>query len=487
MSYLSRGFRPGGATAYRIFIVSLALTVCLLVSLVLVIAVAPVSALAWVVPEGDGVLSARVHASVELPEAPPAEARGQRIAAFERPVDSPAEFSSHTAEAAVLIDLESEAVLYRNNADRSWPAASLTKLVTMYVILDRLESGEISEDDRVVPHARAHWSEMPAGSSLLYLAANQQVTWNDLLSGLAVASGNDAAYAVAYELAEGPEDFARDMNEAVAGNGVDGLQFSEPSGLSSENLITAAGFGDFLVHYLSRFPEALERYHAAEEFEFAPDLNDGGDDGGGSSATPVVHVNRNGLLGEYEGADGLKTGYIRASGYNIAATAERDGRRLIAVLLGVEGRNHYEGGLRRADEAADVLDYGFGRFEPATVRFSESRELRVAGGTQESVAVELEEIRLLTGSSEEGNSPGPDALDSRLHLPEAIRAPVTAGDIVGFVSVSQGGERVAWQPVRASETVERGFAPDELVSYVGAIFRGTPVAASGESVSTQNN
>lgn len=484
MSYHSRVSRPARRTPYRIFIVSLTLAVLFLTFVIIAIAVVPATALAWVVPESGGVLSARVHATVELPESPPAERLGRRIAAFDRPADSPATFPSHTAEAAVLIDLDSGAHLYRNNACRSWPAASLTKLVTMYVVLDRLASGEIREDERVVPHERAHWREMPAGSSLLYLAPEQEVSWHELLSGLAIASGNDAAYAVAYEMAAGPEDFAVDMNEAVAETGIGGLQFSEPSGISSENIITAAGFGDFLVHYLRRFPEAVGRYHAAEEFEFSPVYGDGAE----RWPTSVGHENRNRLVGEYEGADGLKTGYIRSSGYNMAATAERDGRRLVAVVLGVKGENHLVGGIRRAREAADLLDYGFEQFEAGSIRSSHSSlELRVAGGRQDAVPLEFAEIRLLRPSQNNGDSAISGAIDSRLHVPDAIRAPVAAGDIVGFVSVLHRGQRVAWQPVRASESAGRGFTPVHLFSYIKAVAGGIPSAAENQTVSLENN
>ncbi len=380
------------------------------------------------------------------------------------------DFSQHTAESVVLLDLDSGEHLYSRNPSAERVAASLTKLVTMYVILEAIEEDRIRINDRFEPHPASWWTEMPAGSSLMFLGADQRVSWDALLAGLAVASGNDAAVAAAYELSGSVESFVDEMNDVVARIGVDGMRFSEPSGISADNTITAAAFADFLAHYVERFPWAIERYHALDTFEFP----DGEVYQTERRMRAIVHTNRNRLIGEYAGADGLKTGYIRSSGYNIAATAERDGRRLITLVLGVEGSGHDAGGRRRAAEAADLLDFGFDEFERVELQPARMPEVAVVGGDPEQTGpgemlpLRLDRVPLLVAESDV------ELLLGRIVSTDRLRAPVRAGDLVGYVEYYLDDELAGWSAVRASETVDTAGGVLGWIRRAVAAVRGVP-------------
>ncbi len=404
-----------------------------------------------------------------LPDGRPALDRAGRVAAFETRPDLPASFEQHTGDAAVLIDLEHEQPLFERNADTVRAAASLTKIVTMYVVLDEIERGAISLDDLVVVDARADWRGMPAGSSLMFLNEGDEVTWHELLLGLSIASGNDAAHAVAYELSGGIDPFADRMNEAVARAGIKDVYFTEPSGISADNEIRAGAFAQFLRHYVRRFPDALAKYHSRESISL-PKENRNPAPGAGRFR------NRNRLVAEYPGADGLKTGYIGASGYNIAASAERDGRRLISVVLGVDGNTHDEGGRRREREAGELLDYGFEQFDYIDLELNRAPTVRIPGSG--ILPVRMPPVRMIaawaTAASGMEATGGAGEPRVRLNLVSELRAPVAAGNMVGYVDVFLGDERVAWQPVYAAEEVAPGNGILDRIAHAAAWWRGVP-------------
>ncbi len=432
-------------------LLSIAVPVLLLVTLSLIAA--------------DIVVSER-RTSVQLPDAPRFD--GHRAVLITRPARP--SFGHHTAESAVLLDLDSGEQLYSRNSSAEHIAASLAKLVTMYVILEAAEDGRIGLDERFEPHPSSWWTEMPAGSSLMFLGADQRVSWDSLLAGLAVASGNDAAVAAAYELSGTVERFVDEMNDAMARSGMEGMSFSEPAGISAENRITAGAFADFLAHYVERFPWVIERYHALEALEFP----DNEVYQSGPQMRPIVHANRNLLIGSYAGADGLKTGYIRASGYNIAATAERDGRRLITVVLGVDGADHRAGGERRAEEAADLLDFGFDAFVRADLRPKRIPAVAVVGGEPEHTGPEGTLPLRIDGATVLMAESDVERLRGRIVAADRVRAPANPGDIVGYVKYFVGEELAGWSAVRVRDSVDTAGGVFSRLRRAVATVRGVP-------------
>ncbi len=280
------------------------------------------------------------------------------------------------ARQAAVLDFESDTLLFGYDHHALRPPASLTKLVTIYTALSAAEEGTFSRSRPEEIHPAAYASAMEPGSSLMFLGPDQFVTGDELLIGLAVSSGNDAAVEVALRVAGSIGLFSARMNQAMVEAGYDRFYFEEPSGLSPANRISAADFARFSADLLRRWPETTRTLFGLRDFTFPEARHYPA--GGGSGS--IRQANRNGLLRTYPGADGLKTGFIEESGYNLAATAVRDGRRLVVVVLGVEATSHAEGGRLREYEASALLDWGFAAYESVNVAVPPFDAVRVWGG-----------------------------------------------------------------------------------------------------------
>jgi D-alanyl-D-alanine carboxypeptidase (penicillin-binding protein 5/6) len=243
---------------------------------------------------------------------------------------------------AILVDASSGAVFYEKNADQVWYPASLSKLMTMHLILNDIYAGKCSLSDIVEVPAEAAWYNLPPESSLMWLAEGMKPTLYQCLLGMAVPSGNDAAYAAVLHVSPTLEDFTRRMNAEAARLGMKDTFYHEPSGVSEKNLGSARDVARFCVEYIKAHPEAMQMFHSVKLMEWEP--------------APKPRTNHNGLLYTYPGVDGLKTGHIEESGWNIAYTAKRGDRRFILVLFNAQTE-----ALREADGTA-LLDWAFANF-----------------------------------------------------------------------------------------------------------------------------
>jgi len=368
------------------------------------------------------------------------------------------------AGSAALLDYETGTLLYGHNQNQPWAPASLTKLMTIYTALDAMEEGRFDLD---VPHpvSPAAWaSAMPPGSSLMFLGPDQLVSGRDLFRGLMISSGNDAAVEVALRVAGSVSVFARDMNATSLRLGFRDFYFEEPAGLSGANRITAEGFARFTGKLIARHPELLTDYASVPSFTY-PEAQHypGGKLLGGS----IRQFNRNTLIQEYEGADGLKTGFIEESGYNVAATAKRDDRRLIVVVLGVDAASHTEGGRKRSEDAETLLDWGFENYRRVAFAVSELEPIAVWGGRVRTTLPVLKK--------------GPDmvlplntlsAVTRSVEVTPDIWAPADAGHAVGTVLYSVDGHVVAERPVVLAQSVEQGSLFTRLIDRIRWFFRG---------------
>ncbi|HTO22282.1 MAG TPA: D-alanyl-D-alanine carboxypeptidase family protein, partial [Spirochaetia bacterium] len=225
------------------------------------------------------------------------------------------------ARSAILLEEVTGTVLYEYHADDPIPPASLTKLMTVHLALREIEEGRLDPSEVLVPGPDAWARNMPPHSSLMFLGPNQKLTVAQLLKGLVVDSGNDAAVEVADRVAGSVPAFVEMMNREAARLGYRVMHFVEPSGISSSNLVTAREYADFARRFVALHPDSLSELFSVREFTYPLRENLTGD----NREKPVTQSNRNLLLGRYQGVDGLKTGYIDESGYNIAVTAERNG------------------------------------------------------------------------------------------------------------------------------------------------------------------
>ena len=266
------------------------------------------------------------------------------------------------AGSAILIDASNGCVLFEKNADEIIPPASIAKLFVMYIVFKDVADGKISLDDVVTLPERSWAINMPRDASLMFLGQGQIVTLRELLKGLAVASGNDAALAVADYISGSTKAFVERMNEECAALGLTHTHFVEPSGYDEHNLTTARELAAFCKEYVSRFPQSVEEFHSAPSIKYPLEKNlplwqkDRGD------STAIYQKNTNPLLGVMEGCDGIKTGFIYESRYNLALTAKRNGVRFISITMKGTGVGSKQGNAGRVHDGTEMMEWAFSSF-----------------------------------------------------------------------------------------------------------------------------
>ncbi|MDR2588609.1 MAG: D-alanyl-D-alanine carboxypeptidase [Spirochaetales bacterium] len=374
-----------------------------------------------------------------------------------------------SARAAALIDAKTGELIYEKNSKSPHPPASLAKVVTIYVLLEKIAGGELSLTQEIIPPEKSWAVNLPRDSSLMFLGPGQKLTTLDLLKGLAVSSGNDAAVAAGILCAGSPTAFAGLMNAVCEKENISGLHFVEPSGYDEHNTITAGGFADFLRIYISRHPQALEKLHSLPEFTYPRSENITG----GANPPPITQKNRNSLLFSYAGVDGIKTGYLNESGYNIALTAQRGGMRLILVLLGEEGASPAEAMNTRNKDAAALFDYGFDNFTTFAMAPPPVEAVRVwKGEEQEIIPLSPREIWITAPKNAAKN------LRGEINQKKFVTAPVAEGEILGKIRVMLGAKPVYEENLTSPRKIERGSffraAWDSVVIFFRDLF-GFPV------------
>lgn len=329
--------------------------------------------------------------------------------------------------AAILVDEDSGTVLYEKNADARRPIASITKVMTLLLTFEALEAGKISLDDFVPVSEHAYHM----GGSQIWLEPGEEMTLNDMLKAICISSANDAAVAVAEYVGGSEPAFAEMMNARAAELGMTNTHFVNACGLDEpEHLSTARD-----VAVMSR--EMLLHHTEVRDYcSIWMDTLRG-------SATQLVNTNK--LLKSYSGITGLKTGTTGKAGVCISASAERDGLRLIAVVLGAAS------GKERFQAASTLLDYGFSHFESAAAELPADAPLSlpVERGTAESVVLTYtapERCLMPKGES--------STLQVALDLPQKLAAPIRAGETVGTVKISNGSAELASYPVTAAQDVD---------------------------------
>ena len=331
-----------------------------------------------------------------------------------------------SAPSTVLMDASSGKILYEKNPHDQRPCASITKVMTLTLVMEALDSGKIHMDDVVT--ASAHAASM--GGSDIWLEEGEQMTVDDMIKATAVASANDAAVALAEFVSGSEDDFVAAMNDKAKSLGMTDTVFKNCNGLDEEGHITSA----YDVALMSR-----ELIKHEEIFDYTGIWLDSLRDG----ATQIVNTNK--LLRSYDGITGLKTGTTGEAGSCISATAQRNGLSLIAVVLGAES------GKQRFKDAATLLDYGFANFESRELSLSDTLEpAAVDGGMSDSVEVECGDKAVLTVPKGEG-----EGIEQLVDMPDSLPAPVHKGDVVGRLSFTLNGEEAASFDITASEDVEK--------------------------------
>ena len=347
------------------------------------------------------------------------------------------------AGAFILMDFETGQVIAEQDADVRLPPASLAKIMTGFVIFRALDEGRLQREREIEISTRA-WK---TGGSRMFIEPQTPVAVGDLLRGLVVQSGNDAAVALAEAFAGDEESFVQVMNQQSRELGLENTQWGSSSGLPRKSQwASARDIAVLTREMIARYPEDYALY-AEKEFTY----------------NGITQKNRNRLLDTYPGADGIKTGYTKAAGYSLAASAIRDGgRRLVAVVMKTKSPK------ARSRACARLLDYGFSHFETA-VFFDEgkTRSLSIWGGDADSVPV-----RVLADSGKMVLPRG-TKWKTEVEIESKLWAPIEKGGAVGRLRVrDEAGEVLAEYPLVAAETVDASGWGKQLVDKLKAEYLG---------------
>ncbi|MES9965681.1 MAG: D-alanyl-D-alanine carboxypeptidase family protein [Sedimenticola sp.] len=340
------------------------------------------------------------------------------------PVPAPPKIA---ASGHLLLDFDSGAVLAENNANEQLEPASLTKIMTAYVVLREITEGNIKLDEMVRVSKKA-WR---APGSRMFIEVGKQISVEQLLKGMIIQSGNDSSIALAEHVAGSEETFAALMNEHAQRLGMLNTNFINSTGLPDKNHYTTANdIAKVAAATIREFPDYYSWY-AVREFTF----ND------------IKQHNRNKLLWRDDSVDGIKTGHTEAAGYCLVASAKRNGMRLISVVMGTKSEN------ARAKESQALLNYGFRFYE--THRLYGAGEaltqVRIWKGASEQLRLGLKEDLVVTIPRRQYKN-----LKPGMTIPPKIMAPMRKGQEVGKVKVMLGDRVVAESPLVALEGVEEG-------------------------------
>jgi D-alanyl-D-alanine carboxypeptidase (penicillin-binding protein 5/6) len=349
------------------------------------------------------------------------------------------------ANSYILLDFNSNRILVEHNADLGVEPASITKLMTAYVVFAELDEGNLTLEERV-PISEKAWR---TGGSRMFIDPKMQVTVEDLVRGMVIQSGNDASVALAEHVAGSEEAFAELMNHYGERLGMTSTNFRNATGLPDPDhyttardiaILSAATVRDFPVFYA---------WYSEKEFTF----------------NNIRQHNRNTLLWRDPAIDGLKTGHTEAAGYCLAASAKRDGMRLISAVMGSASESS------RASETQTLLNYGFRFFETVQL-YQAGQELaqaRVWKGMSENVALGIASELFVT--IPRGRY---DDLVAQVEVQPQLTAPLAEGNIIGTVNVRLGDELVAARDLVTLGSVEEagffGSAWDGLKLWVDGLF-----------------
>ena len=337
----------------------------------------------------------------------------------------------------LLIDFASGKVLAEKNADTQIEPASITKLMTAYVVYKELAQDRLFLEDMVEISEKA-WR---MGGSRMYLEVDSKVSVHDLLKGLIIQSGNDASVALAEHVAGTEDAFVQLMNQYAVELGMNNTNFMNSTGWpDKQHLTTARDIAKLAKALIAEFPE---RYVWYSEKEF--------------TYNNIKQYNRNKLLWKDESVDGLKTGHTDSAGYCLVSSAVRSDMRVISVVLGTDSKK------ARASVSQAVLNYGFRFFESHTL-YDESEVLsrpRVWNGEFETLTVGLSDALAVTiprGAY--------DDLDATMDIDKNIEAPIAKGQQVGVVKISLNGEMLQSVPLVALETINEGSLFQMAKDYI---------------------
>jgi D-alanyl-D-alanine carboxypeptidase (penicillin-binding protein 5/6) len=355
------------------------------------------------------------------------------------------------AKSAILVEASTGKVLFEKNADEGLPPASMTKIMSMLLIMESIDNGTLSLNDEVVISKEA--SDM--GGSQVFLNEGETYKVSELLKGIAIASGNDAVVAMAEKVAGSTSSFVQMMNDKAQELGLQNTTFINPHGLDAEGHKSSARDMSIIARELLKHEKILEFSSIYEEYLTK---NDG---------TKTWLVNTNKLVRFYNGADGLKTGFTQSAGYCLTATAKRNNLRLISVVMGEDTSD-----LRSAD-TVKMLNFGFNTYKANLIMEKDKviGKVRIIQGKKEYADVVLKEdaIELLNVKDKKSNY-------SFNILVDKVKAPIKKGDVIGKSDlIDDEGNVIDSVDITINEDIKKANFFDYLKRNINIVTGGRKI------------
>lgn len=346
------------------------------------------------------------------------------------------------ATSFILVDATTGSIIAENNSDQRLPPASLTKMMSSYLIVDEIEKGRIAEDAMVNISVKA-WK---MGGSRMYVKEGTQVSVIDLLRGVIIQSGNDATVALAEYMSGNEDAFVDKMNQTAAQMGMVNTHFENSTGWPAEGHLTTAKDLAVLARAIINDHPRHYPLHAEKYFFY----------------NNIRQPNRNLLLFRDETVDGLKTGHTEEAGYCLVASSKRENTRFVAVVMGTESES------ARATETQKLLAYGF-RYFQTTQLYQAGQQVsrsRVWAGKAQDVTLGIPNNIVLTLPRGREQS-----LQAKMHINEIIKAPITAGQELGNLTIELDGQLLVNTPIVALQPVEEASFFARLLDNLRLFFR----------------
>nr|WEZ49169.1 D-alanyl-D-alanine carboxypeptidase DacF [Bacillus subtilis] len=341
---------------------------------------------------------------------------------------------AHEAKSAVLIERDTGKVLYNKNSNERLAPASMTKIMTMLLIMEALDKGKIKMSDKV--RTSEHAASM--GGSQIFLVPGEEMTVKEMLKGIAIASGNDASVAMAEFISGSEEEFVQKMNKKAKELGLKNTSFKNPTGLTEEGHYSSAYDMAIMAKELLKY-ESITKFTGTYE-DYLRENTD----------KKFWLVNTNRLIKFYPGVDGVKTGYTGEAKYCLTASAKKGNMRAIAVVFGASTPKE------RNAQVTKMLDFAFSQYEthPLYKRNQTVAKVKVKKGKQKFIELTTSEpISILTKKGEDMND-----VKKEIKMKDNISAPIQKGQELGTLVLKKDGEVLAESPVAAKEDMKKaGF------------------------------
>ena len=358
------------------------------------------------------------------------------------------------AKSAILVDSLSGKVLYEKNADEKLPPASMTKLASMLLIMESIDNETLKFDDMVTISEEA----ANMGGSQVFLQAGETYSVHDLLKSIAIASGNDAVYAMSEKIAGSHEEFVNMLNKRLKEIGAVNTSFVNAHGLDAEGHYSTARDMSIIARELLKHEKILEYTSIYEEYL---EKNDG---------SRIWLVNTNKLVRYYNGVDGLKTGFTKTAGYCLTATAKKDNFRLISVVMGEDTSEN------RSADTVKLLNYGFNTYKINIIKTKDEKlgKVRIYNGKNyfANVVLVADATEILK------NNEKADNYEFNLKVGK-IKAPVKRGDVIGTAEIIDSGNNIIDE---VDVTIDRDI---EKAGFVDYLLKNLKMVASGKTLLKQ--